>query len=505
MSERVSDVAAADSDTTVALPSPRQYGARQAFAAYLDRRALAIDPAALGGLNPLLAAANALLAVAPQIRQALRHPDPEDLRAKLRQEIEAFERGARSSGVAEEQVLVARHALCAYLDDCASATPWGARWGRKGLVADLEGPAGGDKFFSLLDRMLTQPAAYVGLLEFFYVCLALGYEGRYRGGEGGRLALTEFRRRLHQVLGAQRASGDVALSASLAAARSSKPRLDLDSLLRFLSGRRRRLPRCVLLGAPASGKASLAGCWGSEHAIVTQATASETGLLDRLEGNRAQGPLIAVVATLSAADLLHWSDEEVAAYAAQLRERIMELKTRHGDGLPVHVLVTKTDLLAGFAEFFAGFDAAARGQLWGVAFERTSRPQDIPSLVTGFEAALGDVERRLYAMLLDRLQEERDLQRRGAIYRFPLQFHAFRPLLAQFMAAFGSGWSAGRPFVRGIHFASVAQEGSPVDRVLDTLARRLNLERKAPPPAIGAGKVFFARQLLRHLIVADAR
>src|SRR5262245_55042205 len=127
MSGRGTDaVKPVDADATVALPTP---GRRRAlFASYLERPAAAADLAALGGLNPLVEAANPILAAVAQIRHSLRHPDPTGLRARLRQQIDGFERSARAAGVADKQVETARFALCALLDDSAQATPWGRQW-----------------------------------------------------------------------------------------------------------------------------------------------------------------------------------------------------------------------------------------------------------------------------------------------------------------------------------------------------------------------------------------
>jgi type VI secretion system protein ImpK len=212
MSERVGDpVDSGDADATVVLPTPGRK--RSQYAPSLERQAAAADLAKLGGLNPLVEAANPLLAAVPQIRHALRHPDPGGLRARLREQIDGFERSARAAGVPEERLFVARYALCALLDDSAAATPWGRDWATQGLLAELHGEASGaDKFFALADQMAGEPDKYLELLEFFYVCLALGFEGKYRGGEGGRQALTQTRTRLYGVLAQQRPQASAELS-----------------------------------------------------------------------------------------------------------------------------------------------------------------------------------------------------------------------------------------------------------------------------------------------------
>jgi type VI secretion system protein ImpL len=244
-----------------------------------------------------------------------------------------------------------------------------------------------------------------------------------------------------------------------------------------------------------------AGRYTTQESDREADAAAWLGFLDLLKRYRPAQPLNGVIVTLSVADLVHWNEQEMARYAAHVRERVWELYTRLGVRVPVYLLVTKADLLAGFMEFFASLDAEGRAQVWGTTFARS----EVSSNFAGrFEEEFGRLERRLYGMLPGRLQEERDLQRRAAIYRFPQQFRVSGPLVAAFMGrAFDSGWSD-PPFVRGVYFASGTQEGSPIDRVLGTLARSFNLERKVQPPALGSGKSFFLRRLLHEVIFAEA-
>src|SRR5437763_16811685 len=118
MSERLQSD---DAEATVVLPTPGRKRTNL-FAPPVERQAAGADLAALGGINRLVEAANPILAAVPQIRHALRHPDPAGLHARLKEQVDGFERSALAAGIADDQMQTARFALCALLDDSAAAT-----------------------------------------------------------------------------------------------------------------------------------------------------------------------------------------------------------------------------------------------------------------------------------------------------------------------------------------------------------------------------------------------
>src|SRR4030095_9161263 len=90
-----------------------------------------------------------------------------------------------------------------------------------------------------------------------------------------------------------------------------------------------------------------------------------------------------------------------------------------------YVLVTKSDLLAGFSEFFADLGRDERAQVWGFTLPFDDTPIDPTALTT----ELAQLERRLYERLPERLEEERDPTRRALLYGFPQQFALARDRL----------------------------------------------------------------------------
>lgn len=172
-------------------------------------------PAPDHGLNSLLAQANRLLMLVPQIRATRHVADPAALRATLAQGVRDFATSAQQQGIAPERVMAARYVLCTMIDEAAADTPWGGTgvWGRHSLLAEFHNEAfGGEKVFQLMARLAEKPDANLDLLELIYAALAMGFEGRYRVIDGGRAQLEAVRARLGQIIRQQRGAYPPALA-----------------------------------------------------------------------------------------------------------------------------------------------------------------------------------------------------------------------------------------------------------------------------------------------------
>src|SRR6185295_7264480 len=71
---------------------------------------------------------------------------------------------------------------------------------------------GGEKFFAVLERMLREPAGHLDLIELFFVCLLLGFQGKYRIADRGQAKLVEVQAEVGRVLRAQQGEFDLELS-----------------------------------------------------------------------------------------------------------------------------------------------------------------------------------------------------------------------------------------------------------------------------------------------------
>ncbi len=165
--------------------------------------------------NPLVACAAGILTIVAQVRGTASHPDPAGLREGLTRQVREFETCARAKGLVDAVVLPARYVLCSLVDESVLDTPWGSQsvWSNQGLLISFHKEAwGGEKFFTALDRLLAYPAGNLNLLELMYLCLALGFEGRYRVRQGGGVQLDRIRQQLFQTIRSQRGDPEHELS-----------------------------------------------------------------------------------------------------------------------------------------------------------------------------------------------------------------------------------------------------------------------------------------------------
>lgn len=159
------------------------------------------------GVNPLVTAAAILLNLVSRLRVAENYPDINELYQHLVHEIKAFENTAQKQGYRSETILVARYVLCATFDEIILHTTWGAisDWHMHRLLATFQKDSlGSERFFLILERLSEDPAHHIDLLELMYLCLSLGFQGKYRSQERGDLLLTEIMENLYQRIHLER-------------------------------------------------------------------------------------------------------------------------------------------------------------------------------------------------------------------------------------------------------------------------------------------------------------
>jgi len=233
------------------------------------------------------------------------------------------------------------------------------------------------------------------------------------------------------------------------------------------------------------------------HAEVD--SAAWTGFLDLLKKYRKRRPINGVFVTISLADLMTQDPAERRRHVHAIRQRLDELDTQFGIRFPIYVMLTKSDLIAGFSEFFENLSREDREQVWGTTFPLEDRDGQTSS-VEMFGREFDLLVKRLNERLIWRLSQERDVARRAMIYRFPKQMAVMKDLLQDFLSeVFQASRYNQAAMVRGVYFCSGTQEGAPIDRMLGALAQTFSISPQAMSPPQGPGKSFFIGDLLKKI------
>ncbi len=232
--------------------------------------------------------------------------------------------------------------------------------------------------------------------------------------------------------------------------------------------------------------------------------AAWTGFLDLVKKYRPRRPINGVLVAMSISDLLQSSEDERNRHAKEVRQRIQELYGVLNIRFPVYMLFTKCDLVAGFTDFFADLDQEARAQVWGETFpggDLEPTEDQIARFGINFEELL----QRLHQRTFRRIQEEKDIQRRGLILDFPQQLSLLKSAMLGFLYdTFSESRYDTQPLLRGVYFTSGTQEGTPIDRVLGRLAEAYGLDRQSQPIFSGRGKTYFITRLLNDVVIPEA-
>ncbi len=229
------------------------------------------------GPNSLVTAAWELLSQVVQLKTSSGRENLQTLNDRLSSGITTFEARALHLGGEAGQVMSARYVLCSVIDEAVVTTAWGSRsdWSTSSLLSRFHNETfGGEKVFQLLERLSRDPVKHVAMLELLYLCLSLGFEGKYRVMARGGAQLEGIRDALYRQI--RHVRGDrLSITAAPGTARKRPARL------RSLS------VTAVVIGGLACVLAMYSGCaWvlGQERMTVMQ-------LLQPSASDQAQTPL----------------------------------------------------------------------------------------------------------------------------------------------------------------------------------------------------------------------
>jgi type VI secretion system protein ImpL len=277
-------------------------------------------------------------------------------------------------------------------------------------------------------------------------------------------------------------------------------------------------------GAGVKGVGGTRNCdwWFTNEAILLDTAGRYTteqddrdewmAFLEMLRTYRKDKPLNGVIVAVSVSELIDATEDEIQQVSERVRDRIDEMQEHLKMVLPIYVVFTKADLVAGFVEYFADLKRSERGQPWGATFPLSEDKSNPAGL---FDREFDLLVEHLHKRTVLRMASDRaSREEKEKIYQFPLEFAAIKRNLSDFMSGAFKPTPApigGKkqqpietPILRGFYFASGTQEGKPLDRVVGAMGRAFGLRPvEKDSGAAVESKSFFLKEVFTSVVFAD--
>jgi hypothetical protein len=194
--------------------------------------------------------------------------------------------------------------------------------------------------------------------------------------------------------------------------------------------------------------------------------------LKLLRNNRPHCPINGLLLVIPSDSLIKDSSEQISAKAGKIAQQLDVIQRVLDFRFPVYVVVTKSDKINGFREFFEGVtDPQLQHQMMGWS---NSEPLDAPfkpELVDKHLLQVTDrLRRRRLGLLRDPVPESapRRVDEVDSLFALPNSLLSLTPRLRRYLETiFMPGeWSAKPLFLRGIYFTSSMREGAALDQEL---------------------------------------
>lgn len=173
-----------------ALPCDRQTWQRAAFSVNT-------------GVNTLVNSGAVLFSTLARLWHATIPADVTHFNESLIQEVIAFENKALLHGYKDADIVLARFCICVAIDEAITHGAWDPET-KKNVTPLLlhfhKKEEDNTQVFAIIAQLSAAPQKNIPLLTFIYLCLALGYEGKYRYMADGKEQLIQQRHHLYQLI-----------------------------------------------------------------------------------------------------------------------------------------------------------------------------------------------------------------------------------------------------------------------------------------------------------------
>ncbi|WP_333489419.1 type VI secretion system membrane subunit TssM [Enterobacter cloacae] len=222
--------------------------------------------------------------------------------------------------------------------------------------------------------------------------------------------------------------------------------------------------------------------------------------LNWLVQKRTRQPLNGLILTLDLPDLLTADKQRHEQLVQLLRTRLQEVRQSLYTRFPVYVVLTKLDLLTGFATWFRTLDRRDRDRILGVTFTRNAHESDAwRTELRAFWQAWGQ---QMNLALIDQMLTQSSAQR-SAAFSFSRQMQGAGEVIASLLDALLDGEHQDI-CLRGVYLTSSLQRGQMDDLFTQSAAREYGLESNSLTawPLVDTTP-YFSRTLFPEVLLAE--
>ncbi|MHC4733064.1 MAG: type VI secretion protein IcmF/TssM N-terminal domain-containing protein [Planctomycetota bacterium] len=227
--------------------------------------------------------------------------------------------------------------------------------------------------------------------------------------------------------------------------------------------------------------------WFTDHAVILDTAGRlmfeevETGgskewreFLNLMKKYRPRCPINGVLLVIPADSLIRDTADQIEQKASKIARQFDAIQRTLDVRFPVFVVVTKSDLINGFRDFFDNLqDPQLQHQILGWSNPAPlDEPYNTDFIDQHLKAIRGRLFRRRLALLHEVMSEEPGVDKirtADTLYAFPQSLAKLAPRMARYLElifSVGSKWSCKPLFFRGIYFTSSMREGSALDEDL---------------------------------------
>ena len=228
-------------------------------------------------------------------------------------------------------------------------------------------------------------------------------------------------------------------------------------------------------------------------------------LLDWINDVRPQRPINGIILVVDLPKLIASNHSDRQALAVILRNRIREVTEQFGARVPVYVVLNKADLIEGFETFYSDLKQAERHKNLGFSFTLNTDEQIdnwTKELSDSYTAFVKEIEEIIFDKLAGTISQEE----RESLYMYARQLSGMQNILLQFISdILESDRFTTTPYVRGVYFSSIFQEGIPMDFYQAAISKQFDLPHVVPSYLPERSqRTYFTHNFFQNIIYPEA-